>query len=128
MDNSPPTFDGPIKNLTKWLPGPVGLLCKKWEPTFQILDAPGVWMGPATLTSIVPALMFRRRRLRLGGAGMQIDPLPPVPKLQRQFTARYLVRRFGKWLILVLAVATVSFVATSAFLNQTTPRFVQAKN
>jgi hypothetical protein len=72
--------------------------------------------------------MFRRRRLRLGRAGMQIDLLPPVPKLQRQFTARYLFGRFGKWLILVLTVATVSFVGTSAFLNQTAPRFVQAKN
>jgi len=59
---------------------------------------------------------------------LRSDPLPPLPKLHRQYRMKDRFIRFGAWTVLLLALATISFVATNALLDYTPSGFIQAKN
>jgi len=58
---------------------------------------------------------------------LSIDPLPPVPQLQRRLRVRDRIGRLGVW-ALVLAMAALSFFATEVLLDHTPSGVIQAKN
>ena len=60
--------------------------------------------------------------------GMRSASLPPVPKLQKRFrTSDRIVTLVAR--VVVVAIAAVSFVATTVLLDRTTQQeVIQAKN